>query len=183
MTHFSRTLLFLAASASVASSRSVSAQASSSQRGQPKTPYGVADFAKLHWLEGKWAGTATDESPMYARYHVASDSTIEISDYRDSAFTQLSGTGRVYLTVGRIYHTFGSGRWGATNVDSSGVYFIPQVNAHNTFAWSYESPDAWTLTQRTGLSGHERVTVYHMRRVGSRSPANGGVGAGASFAL
>jgi len=100
MTHLSRTLLFLAASASVSASRAAFAQASPSQRGQPKTPYGVADFAKLHWLEGRWAGTAADESPVYARYHVANDSTIEISYYRDSAFTQPSGTGRVYLTVG-----------------------------------------------------------------------------------
>lgn len=141
---------------------------SSSQRGQPRTPFGVADFAKLRWLEGSWAAAAPGETPFYARYHFANDSTIEIAYFRDSSFTQQSGAGRVYLTVGRVYHTFGSGRWGATNVDSSGVFFIPQVNAHNTFAWTYESPDAWTLTQRAGLSGHERVTVYRMRRVGRR---------------
>lgn len=169
MTHFNRTLLFLFAAAAVLSApRAAAAQASSSQRGQPKTPFAAADFAKLHWLEGSWAGTATDETPIYARYHVVNDSAMEITYFRDSAFTQPSGDGRVYLTVGRIYHTFGSGRWGATNVDSAGIYFIPQVNAHNTFAWTYESPDAWTLTQRGGLSGRERVTVYHMRRVGRR---------------
>jgi hypothetical protein len=139
--------------------------ASSSQRGQPKTPFAAADLAKLRWLEGSWAGTAADESPVHARYHFTNDSTLEITYYRDPAFTLESGTGRVYLTVGRIYHTLGSGRWGATNVDSSGVFFIPQVNAHNTFAWSYQSPDEWTLTQRAGLSGRERVTVYKMRRV------------------
>jgi hypothetical protein len=133
--------------------RAASAQsASPSQRGQPKTPFGIVDFAKLRWAEGSWAGTAADEKPFYARYHFANDSTMDITYYRDSAFTQESG----------------SGRWGATNVDASGAFFIPQVNAHNTFAWSYESPDAWTLTQRSGLSGHERVTVYHMQRVGSR---------------
>jgi hypothetical protein len=142
-----------------------SAQASSSQRGQPKTPFAVADLAKLRWLEGSWAATAADETPFYARYHFANDSTMDIAYFRDSTFTQQSGTGRVYLTVGRVYHTFGSGRWGATNIDSSGAFFIPQVNAHNTFAWTYQSPDAWTLTQRTGLSGHERVTAYKMRRV------------------
>ena len=142
--------------------------ASSSQRGQPKTPFGAADFDKLRWLEGSWAGTATDESPMYARYHIVNDSTMEISYFRDSTFTQPSSTGRVYLTVGRIYHTLGSGRWGATNVDSAGIYVIPQVNAHNTFAWTYDSANAWTLTQRSGVSGHERVTVYHMRRIGHR---------------
>jgi hypothetical protein len=167
MTRFSRALLLsVAAAAIVAPLRVASAQSSSSsQRGQPKTPFAVADLARLRWLEGSWAGAATDESPVYARYHFANDSTIEISYYRDSTFSQESGTGRVYLTVGRIYHTFGSGRWGATNIDSSGAFFIPQVNAHNTFAWSYQSPDEWTLTQRTGLSGHDRMTAYKMRRV------------------
>jgi hypothetical protein len=166
MTHSSRALLFsFAVAAAVPLPRLASAQSTSSQRGQPKTPFAVADLAKLHWLEGSWAGVASDESPVYARYHFANDSTMEISYYRDSTFSQESGTGRVYLTVGRIYQTFGSGRWGATNVDSSGVFFIPQVNAHNTFAWSYQSADEWTLTQRTGLSGRERVTVYKMRRV------------------
>ena len=169
MTYLFRALLFSFAAAAVAVPGTGAAQsASSSQRGQPQTPFGVADFAKLRWLEGSWAATATDEKPFYARYHFANDSTMEITYYRDSAFTQQSGDGRVYLTVGRVYHTFGSGRWGATNVDASGAFFIPQVNAHNTFAWSYESPDAWTLTQRSGLSGHERVTAYHMRRVGNR---------------
>lgn len=170
MTSLSRALLFsLAAATAVAMPRAASAQsASSSQRGQPKTPFGIADFAKLRWLEGSWAATAADETPFYARYHFANDSTMDITYYRDSAFMQQSGDGRVYLTVGRVYHTFGSGRWGATNVDASGAFFIPQVNAHNTFAWNYESPNAWTLTQRSGLSGHERVTVYHMQRVGSR---------------
>jgi hypothetical protein len=172
MTNLGRARLFsfaVAATAAAAMPRTASAQAaSSSQRGQPKTPFGTADFGKLRWAEGSWAATATDETPFYARYHFANDSTMDITYYRDSAFTQESGSGRVYLTVGRVYHTFGSGRWGATNVDGTGAFFIPQVNAHNTFAWSYESPDAWTLTQRSGLSGHERVTVYHMRRVGSR---------------
>ena len=166
MTYFNRALLSLfAIGAAVAVPRLASAQQSSSQRGQPKTPFAAADLARLKWLEGSWAATSPDESPFYARYHVANDSTIEITYYRDSSFTQPSGSGRVYLTVGRIYHTFGSGRWGATNVDSTGAYFIPQVNAHNTFAWTYQSPNEWTLTQRSGVSGHERVTVYHLERV------------------
>jgi hypothetical protein len=71
----------------------------------------------------------------------------------------------VYLTVGRIYHTTGPGRWGATRVDASGIYFIPQVNARNTFAWSYQSPDAWTATLRSGASGRETVTIFEMKRL------------------
>ena len=165
MRHFSRTLALAGAVLALAAAAPVVAEAQSSQRGQPKTPFSAADFAKLRWLEGAWSGTAADESPIYARFHFASDSTLEIAYYRDDAFAQPGGTGRVYLTVGRIFHTFGPGRWGASNVDSSGVFFVPQLATHSSLAWAYQSPDAWTMTQRSGLGGHERVTVYQMRRV------------------
>ena len=141
------------------------AQAQRSQRGQPKTPFSAADFGKLRWLEGAWVGTAAGADTVYARYHFSSDSTVDITYYRNRAMSQPSGNGRIYLTVGRVYQTFGPGRWGATHVGSDGVYFIPQVNAHNTFSWTYESPDSWTATTRTGLSGRDRVTVYHMARI------------------
>ena len=139
--------------------------AQSSQRGQPTTPFASTDFAKLKWLEGTWRGSAPGQDPFYERYHFVNDSTIEISYYRDSTLTRETGTGRVYLTVGRIFHTTGPGRWGATRVDSSGIYFIPQVNARNTFAWAYQSGDSWTATLRSGASGRETVTVYDMKRM------------------
>ena len=71
----------------------------------------------------------------------------------------------MYLSVGRIYHTFGPARWGATNVDRSGVYFVPQVNAHNTFAWSTVDRCMDSHSRNPGMSGRERVTVYQMQRV------------------
>lgn len=138
------------------------------RRDQPRTPFAATDFAHLHWLEGSWIGSAPGETPLYERFHFTTDSTAEITFYRDSAFSQAIGTGRVYLTVGRVYHTYGSGRWGATHLDSASVFFIPQLNAHNTFEWSYQSADEWTSTLRSGAAGHEHVTVYHMRRVGGR---------------
>jgi hypothetical protein len=148
-----------------------SASAQKSQRGQPKTPFSPKDLGKLHWLEGTWKATSPGERTYYERYHFTNDSTIEITYYTDSSFSKETGNGRVYLSVGRVYHTFGPGRWGATSVDSSGVYFIPQVNAQNSFAWSYQSPDSWTQTMRTGFSGRERVVVYTLDRV--KAPSTG----------
>lgn len=136
-----------------------------SQRGQPTTPFAATDFAKLKWLEGTWRGSAPGQEPFFERYRFINDSTIEISYFRDSTLARETGSGRVYLTVGRIYHTSGPGRWGATRVDASGIYFIPQVNARNTFAWAYQSPDAWTATLRSSASGRETVTVYDMKRL------------------
>ena len=142
------------------------AAAQRSQRGQPKTPFSTTDFDKLRWLEGAWAGTAPGETDVFARYHFSSDSTIDITYYRDSGLRDESATGRIYLTTGRVYQTFGPNQWGATHVGTDGAFFIPQVNAHNTFDWVYQSRDAWTATVRYGLSGRDRVTVYQMRRIG-----------------
>lgn len=133
-------------------------------RGQPVT-FASADFAKLRWIEGSWTGSAPGQSVTYERYRFVNDSTIEITYYGDSTMTRAMGTGRLYFAVGRIYHSFGSRRWGATRLDKSGVFFAPQDNAHSTFAWSFEGRDTWTSTLRSGGSGRELVTVYSMRRL------------------
>ena len=165
MTLFTR-MLTVAASCVLAAS--FTAHAQTSQRGQPRTPFGTAEFGHLKWLEGSWIGTAPGQSPLYERFHFTSDSTADITFYRDSAFTQPTGAGRVYLTVGRVYHTYGSGRWGATHLDSASVFFVPQLNAHNTFEWAYQSPNTWTVTQRSGVAGHEHIIIYQMRRASAR---------------
>jgi hypothetical protein len=136
-----------------------------SRHGQPKQAFGVADFAKLKWLEGVWEATSPDEPTLYQRYRFVDDSTIAITYYRDPSLTQETGNGKLYLTVGRVYHTFGPSRWAATRVDSAGLYFVPQVTARNSFSWEYNTPDTWTSTMRSGIGGHDRVTVYHMKRV------------------
>lgn len=136
-----------------------------SRRSQPTTAFAVADFVKLKWLEGSWAGTAPGATPIYEQYHFTSDSTIDITYYGDAAFSRQSGTGRVYLSTGRVYYTFGPGRWGASHIGNDGIFLVPQVNAHNTFGWRSETTDAWTSTVRSGVSGQDRVTVYTMTRV------------------
>jgi hypothetical protein len=138
-----------------------------SHRAEPKTAFAVSDFGKLRWLEGSWAGTSAGERPIYTRYHFANDSTIDITYYGDSTFTRESGTGRVYLSVGRVYYTYGPGRWGASHVAEDGIFLVPQVNARNSFGWKRLSPDNWTSTMRSGVSGHDRVIVYQMHRVSS----------------
>jgi hypothetical protein len=172
MTHLirtRRTLLFslLAVSAALlVPSHRASAQAS--QRGQPTTPFAFTDLGKLHWLEGTWAGTAPGEPTFYERYHFANDSTIEITYFGDSTLSRQTGTGRVYVSVGRIFYTFGAGRWGASHVDDGGIFFVPQVNAHNTLAWKRGSDGEWTATLRAGMTGREHVTVSQMRRLSGR---------------
>jgi len=136
-----------------------------SQRGQPKTPFAPADFAKVRWLEGSWSATAPGQPTMYERVHFVDDSTAEITYYRDAAMAQPTANGRLYLSAGRVYHTFGPDRWGATHVDSDGLFFVPQVNATNTFRWDYKSPNEWSMTLRTGVGGHNRVTVWDLKRI------------------
>jgi hypothetical protein len=139
--------------------------AAQSQRALPRARFGTTDLPKLRWLEGRWRGSGPGEAPFYEGYHFANDSTLEITYYADSSFGRATGTGRVYLSVGRIYHTTGAGQWGATKVDETGAYFIPERNANNTFNWNYESADAWTSIVRSSATGQERVRVYSMRRI------------------
>jgi len=148
-----------------------SATAQASQKGQPKTPFGPKDFSKLRWMEGTWKATSPSEKTYYERFRFANDSTIEITFYGDSALSKETGNGKVYLSVGRVYYSFGPGRWGATTVDSGGMYLVPQVNAQNSYAWAFQSPNLWTQTMRTGFSGRERVIVYTLDRV--KSPSAG----------
>lgn len=139
--------------------------AAQGSRAQPRTAFGPPDLAKVKWLEGSWAGTADGESSIYQRFKFVDDSTVEITYYRDDKFGQPTGSGRLYLSVGRIYHTFGSNRWVATRIGDQGLYLVPQSNARANFAWTFVSPNAWTFTMRSGVGGHERVTVYDMKRV------------------
>jgi hypothetical protein len=164
MRRCSRMLIAAGLAGSALGVRAAAAGAQASQRGQPRTAFAVADFSKLRWLEGTWAGTSEGGRDIFERWRFTSDTTIEITYYADSTFSHEAGSGRLYLSVGRIYHTMGPGRWGATHVDERGAYFVPQVNANNTFAWSHQSNDEWTATQRSGFAGHDRVTVYRMRR-------------------
>jgi hypothetical protein len=153
----------LTISAAVVPWRDVGAQGSS--RGQPRTAFAVTDLAKLRWLEGSWAGTAPDARDVYEHIHFVNDTTAEIAYFADSAFEHETGRGRLYLSVGRIYHTMGPNRWGATNVDARGVYFVPQDNNQSSVMWSRQSNDEWTATLRAGFIGRDRETIYHMRRV------------------
>jgi hypothetical protein len=136
-----------------------------SQRILPRAHFGTTDLPKLRWLEGRWVGTGPGEPPFYEVYHFVNDSTLEISYYGDAEFSRRTGTGRVYLSVGRIYHTMGAGQWGATKIDEKGAYFIPERNATNTFNWTYESADSWTAVLRSSATGQERVRIYSMKRV------------------
>ena len=164
MKHFIRALGF-AVAAGISIPAAAALAQSTSSRGQPQSAFSVADFAKLHWLIGTWEATSTEESTIYQRYKQTSDSTIDISYYSDAQLAHQTGTGRLYLSVGRVYHTFGPGRWGATRISDEGIFLVPQVNARNTFSWRAQSPDSWTMTQRTGVSGHDRVIVYQMKRI------------------
>jgi hypothetical protein len=130
-----------------------------------RVPFSSADFGKLRWLEGSWAGTSPTEQPLYERVHFVNDSTVEFSYYRDAGFARPTATGRLYLSAGRIYHTFGSNQWVATRAGEDGIYLVPMAGARNNFAWTVTSPTSWTSTMRTGIGGHERVIVYQMKRV------------------
>lgn len=142
------------------------AVAQNGRSGGPPTAFSTSDFGQLKWLQGKWAGTAAGEEPLYEQVRFIDDSTAELTFYRDAGFSQPTANGRLYLSAGRIYHTFGGKMWSATHAASDGLMLIPRVSANNKFQWTFVSPDAWTSTMRSGIGGHERVVVYEMKRAG-----------------
>lgn len=135
------------------------------QRRQPSTRFESSDFQQLRWLEGRWMGTTDGESPFYEQYHFQNDSTLVVTYYADAGFTRRTGGAKVYLSVEHLYQTAGPARWAATRVTRSGIYFVPLVNSAASYDWTYVSPNEWTSTMRSGASGRERTTVYHMHRV------------------
>jgi hypothetical protein len=135
------------------------------QPGLPASRFGAGDLKKLHWIEGRWRGASQGQSPIYEQYRFVNDSMLEITYFADSAFTNSSGGGRVYLTVGRVYHATGPSLWGASRIDESGVFFVPQRNANNSVSWMVRGPDMWIATLRSSATGQEQVTIYEMRRV------------------
>jgi hypothetical protein len=144
-----------------------SAEAQVYRHREPNTPFSTADFAKLSWLSGRWISSAPQQRNVYEQFALTTDSTIDITYFRDSSFAQPIGNGRIYLSVGRIYHTFGPDRWGATHVGKNAAFFIPQVAAQNSFAWKRVSATSWTSTMRMGAAGQSRVVVWTVRRASS----------------
>ena len=134
-------------------------------RGLPAVPFSPSDLAHLRWIEGTWRGDAPGESPIYERYRFVNDSMLEIDYFADPSFREPRTTGRVYVTVGRIYQTSGAARWAATHVGPDGAEFVPQQNVRQSVLWSYQSPTSWTETVRTSATGVERTTIYQMRKV------------------
>ena len=135
------------------------------QPGLPPGRFGTSDIRKLQWIEGRWRGSAEGQRPFYEAYRAVNDSTIEITYYADSTFTRTTGGGRVYLSVGRVFHTAGPGVWGASRIDDQGVYFVPERNARNTLSWARRGPDTWIATLRSSATGQEQVTIYEMHRI------------------
>jgi len=135
------------------------------QRGLPRTRFNSSDLKKLHWIEGRWRGDAPGQAPFFEQYRFVNDSTLEIAYFSDSSFANSSGRGRVYLSVGRVYHVSGTGQWGASHIDDSGAFFVPERNASNSVSWEVKSPDLWTATLRSSATGQEQVTIYQMHRI------------------
>jgi hypothetical protein len=135
------------------------------QRGVQASRFSPGDLKKLQWIVGRWRGAAQGQTPFYEQYRFANDSTLEITYFSDSSFAKASGKGRVYLTVGRVYHATGPSLWGASRIDESGVFFTPEKNANNSVSWMIKGPDTWIATLRSSATGQEQVTIYEMRRI------------------
>jgi hypothetical protein len=133
---------------------------------QPGTYAGV-DFQRLRWLEGRWEGRMEDDSRFYEQYRFVDDSTIVMHSFKDSTFIQPTDSSRITLRGSTVASEAASARWVAERLDTLGVEFAPDRGATNYFAWSRESPNAWTATLRwVDRDGRVRRVAYALQRVG-----------------
>ena len=131
------------------------------------SPYSLAQFAQLRWLEGRWRGALPDGGFFYEQYRWTDDSTIVMHAFADSAFARATDSARVSLRNGVVANEGLTARWVATRLDSAAVEFVPRRGASNGFSWVRESPDRWTATlQSPSRDGGVRSTVYRMERTG-----------------
>ena len=107
------------------------ADAQASQRGQPETPFGVADLGKLQWLEGTWEGTSPGERDVLRA--LSSSRTIRRSRSSTTgtpALARQTGT-RTRLSLASDASITRSDRAaGARRTSTStACIFVPQVSA------------------------------------------------------
>jgi hypothetical protein len=114
-------------------------------------------FAQLRWLVGSWRGRESSGKYFYERYHLANDSTLQMTGYADSTFAKAKPGDSVRLRGGQVRYE----NVVATRLDPSGVAFATP-SGNFGFTW-VRTPSGWTATLRqTDASGRDRTTVYQM---------------------
>ena len=131
---------------------------------QPGT-FTVDDFRRLHWMAGRWRGSAPEGTSFYEEYSVPNDSTIEQMSYKDSTFSAVTERSRIELRGGRVTNEGATARWVASRLDSTGVDFAPDKGARNAFTWTREGNDRWTATLRWNSDKGPQTVVYRMQRI------------------
>lgn len=111
------------------------------------TDFTLEDFQMLRWVEGTWRGTG-GTSAFFEGYHFSNDTLLRILYYADSATTQVSDSGSVYLSSGSIYHEAGGGIWRAVALDTNSIEFEPHEGATNSFSWTRDSDTTWVARLR-----------------------------------
>ena len=91
---------------------SLSVNISAQEKSKIVEDFKLADFQNLNWFVGKWHGTGGGES-FFEAYTLENDSTMKITYYTDSTFTESSGFGSFYYKNGSMYHSYNNrGLWG-----------------------------------------------------------------------
>ena len=127
----------------------------------------ITDFAKLHWIAGRWRGFTPNGDKFYEEYRWVNDSTIVKYGFPDSTFAKASDSSHVQLRGGTVADESIRSRYVATRLDSSGVDFAPVRGARNSFTWALEAPTRWNATLRwTDAAGQPQSVVYALHRMG-----------------
>jgi hypothetical protein len=129
--------------------------------------YGINDFKKLGWLQGKWEGSATGEATFYEQYKFLNDSTLAMLYYKDASFTGVPDTGWVLLKGNSIIHQSGKALWKLSSLSDKEVVFAP-VNVKRGFVWRKENKDQWSaILEIVNKEGQVSTKTYVLKRKGN----------------
>ncbi len=141
------------------------AACTSSPQSKPK-PLTTTDLQKLHWIEGTWRGTGTDQPPFFERYRFESDTRLAVDSFEDDKLSKVTDSTIFELKDGEFGGGSEGSRYVATALNDNSITFIPVIKARNTFIWKRESPNSWTAILKwpasNGKPAGERT--YNMER-------------------
>jgi hypothetical protein len=127
--------------------------------------FSLDDFAKLHFLEGRWKGQSADGKDFYEEYDRPDQRTFRSRRFNSDAFTDHSEGSTITFLDGEVLSTWGEFTWRASEIGADHAAFAP-VQAPTQFTWRRLDDGTLEAHQRWSTDGgEEQQHTIRMTRV------------------
>lgn len=135
----------------------------------PSKSFGVADIAKLKWIEGTWRGMDGDK-PFYERYRLEEAALVveglKVEQHSpDDTKVQVESTDRFELKDGEFGKGEGEKRSAASSITADSIQFVPAVPGRgNNFRFERLPDGTWNavLEWPAAAGKAAKQKIYHM---------------------